>query len=149
MKLMGGEWVAVPLEGGHWSIDLIARVSRGGVLLGYFFGPRSERKPDLNDIDGLKPDDAVLIGLIGHLGIKNQTWPVIGRTGNFVRKDWPLPLFVRRDSLIDRVELVRYSDDDLSEVQARRVDSRDVAGLPEDGLMGHLFVEERLSDLLA
>jgi hypothetical protein len=54
-----GDWFGVALRGGGFGVGLLARKSAGGVLLGYFFGPRRAVLPDLKDLVGLSAGDAV------------------------------------------------------------------------------------------
>ncbi len=56
-----GDWFAVPLQDGDYAVGLVARCPRGGkVFLGYFFGPRRKRMPNLKDLQGLTAEDALL-----------------------------------------------------------------------------------------
>jgi Immunity protein 26 len=57
-----GDWFAIPLRGGGFATGLIARMMphREGVLLGYFFGPRRDKVPTLDELRDLSTPDAIL-----------------------------------------------------------------------------------------
>lgn len=114
VRLVGGEWLAVQIRSDSWSLGLVARVGRRGVLLGYFFGPRFAQVPRLSDAEGLVAANAVLVGMFGDLGIQEGTWRILGRQSGWDELDWPLPQFVRRDSLDYLVKFIRYSASDIS-----------------------------------
>lgn len=144
-----GDWFAVPLRSGGFALGIAARVHAGGQLLGYFFGPSRSEQPTLADVEGLRPSDAVLVGMFGHLGIRNGTWPVLGTTPDWDRSQWPLPVFLRHEELNGRTLEVRYDDADPSRViDETPVEPNSEAQGPEDGLMGAGFVEQRLTRLL-
>jgi len=96
-----GDWIAVPLRGGGYATGVIARM-KGMQLFGYFFGPKRDDVPQLGELSGLGPDDAVLVGAFGGLGLKGGDWPVLGRFGNWDRADWPFPSLVRYEELTAR-----------------------------------------------
>lgn len=61
-----GDWFGVPLKNGGYAVGIIARSRRSGkALFSYFFGPRHWELPSMNDIRGLTPADAILIGKFG------------------------------------------------------------------------------------
>jgi hypothetical protein len=144
-----GDWFAVPLSGKGFSVGLVARANGRGVLLGYFFGPRRSELPNVADLVELSPIDAVLVGQFGHLGLKQERWPVLGALDGWERERWPMPSFIRRDILTGRSWRMLYDDDDpnlfLREEPVRPGEDEN---LPEDGLMGAEFTELRLSRLL-
>jgi hypothetical protein len=49
-----GDWFAVPLREGGFAIGVIARVMprKEGVVLGYFFGPRRNAVPTVEEAQG-------------------------------------------------------------------------------------------------
>ena len=145
-----GDWFAVPLRSDGFALGLIARANPRGVLLGYFFGPQRQEQPRLVDSTGLAPDQAVLVGKFGDLGIRGGSWPLLGRAPDWDRSAWPTPTFVRYEELTGRTFHVRYDDADPNRLIG---ESRVEPGLaeqgPTDGLMGAGFVELRLTRLLA
>jgi hypothetical protein len=144
-----GDWFAVPLRTDGFALGIIARANPKGALLGYFFGPRRHERPRLADSTGLQPDQAVLVGRFGHLGIQGGSWPLLGQAPGWDRSAWPTPTFVRYEELTGRTFHVRYDDADPARVIG---ESQVRPGLaeqgPKDGLMGAGFVEQRLTALL-
>ena len=139
----------MPLRTDGFALEIIARANPKGALLGYFFGPRRHERPRLVDSTGLLPDQAVLVGRFGHLGIRGGSWPLLGQEPVWDRSAWPTPIFVRYEELTGRTFHVQYDDHD----PARRIRETPVTpGLaeqgPTDGLMGAGFVEQRLTALL-
>ena len=141
-----GDWFAVPLERGGWAVGVIARSQPryGGVLLGYFFGPRRGSVPDLAELGGLSAGDALLVRRFGHLGIRGGEWPVIGRSAGWARSRWPVPLFLREPPFSGPV-LVQRDEDDLSRVVGRRplTDGEVVEAVTED-LLGPAVLQKEL-----
>ena len=143
-----GDWFGVPLPSGGFSLGVVARRNRG-ILLGYFFGPRRPRLPVLDDAAGLRPDQALLVGRFGHLGLRGGTWPILGRLPDWDPNEWPMPVFIRHEELTGRTLRVFYDPDDPnSRPREEAVRAGDQAQGPADDLMGHGFVETRLDRLL-
>ncbi len=144
-----GDWFAVPLARGGYALGLIARANVAGVLLGYFFGPKRDSMPTVDDIRQLGRDEAVWVQRFGHLGVLGGEWPVLGRTPAWNRSEWPMPAFRRIEELTGRSIRVEYSDEDPSTwLTSERVDPGAVVGLPDDGVAGAVYVQERLERLL-
>jgi hypothetical protein len=149
VKYREGDWFAVPLRGGGFGVVLIARANLGGVLLGYFFGPRHAQVPALEDVADLRPRDAVLVGKFGHLGIVEGEWPLLGRLSGWDRREWPTPVFVRYEELTGRSFRIFYDNNDPNRVLRREQVAPGVAEqAPKDGLMGPGFAEGALTRLL-
>jgi hypothetical protein len=151
VKYTEGDWFAVPLRDAGFGVGLLARASRPqGVLLGYFFGPRRRHVPELADVQGLRPEQAVLVRKCGHLGLRDGTWPILGRNPDWDPAAWPMPIFVRYEELTGRSFHVFYDENDpnklLREVQITA--GPDEQG-PKDGLMGAGFTEKLLTTLLS
>jgi len=143
-----GTAFAVPLRDGGFGVGVVARIApKGKLLLGYFFGPRSD-EPEF-DLTTLQAKKAVLVGRFGDLHLFDGRWFTFGQVPHWNRDEWPMPLFLKRDPLghlPDRV--VVYDGDDLGKPgrwEARDIIPRD---LREDGLMGAGFVEIKLAQLL-
>jgi hypothetical protein len=150
LKYAEGDLFAVPVRGGGYALGVLARQNRRGVLLGYFFGPRRGVIPRVDDVGPLNARAAVLVGQFGHLGVKNGSWPVLGRTPGWVRDDWPSPPFARFEELTGRWFQMFYADDDPNRLLRQEpLDAQAAQSLPEDGLMGARFVETRLDRLLS
>jgi hypothetical protein len=127
IKYREGDWFAVPLRNGGFAVGLVARANPKAALLGYFFGPERKGIPSPDDLPGLRAKDAVLVGMFGHLGLTQGSWPTIGRLTNWDRAEWPMPVFLRVEELTGRAFNVFYAD---------------------DGLMGAGYVEKSLTSLL-
>jgi hypothetical protein len=94
-----GDWFAVPLRSGGYAVGVIARLSnsRGAnTALGYFFAPRIDPLPKLDQVERLKPADSILVRRFGDLGLHNGTWPIVGHSSQWRREDWPVPVFAVR-----------------------------------------------------
>ena len=108
-----GDWFAVPLHTTGYGVGVVARMPRGGkVLLGYFFGPRRDRPPALDEVSALRPAQAVRALRFGDLGLIEGKWPLIGRSPDWDRARWPMPTFVRTEPIRGMRWTARYPDDD-------------------------------------
>jgi hypothetical protein len=103
------DWFAVPLRGGGYAAGIIARAMprKEDVLLGYFFGPRRDTIPTLDELSARSASDAALVERFGDLGILDGTWPLVGHTDRWNRGAWPTPAFGRFEELTGRVREVR------------------------------------------
>ena len=149
IKYSEGDWFAVPLREGGFGVGLVARANPKAALLGYFFGPRREEVPSLQDLSQLRAADAPLVGKFGHLGITQGKWPLLGRLPGWERSDWPMPVLIRYEELTGRSFKVFYDDDDPSKLlrEEQVAAGTDEQG-PTDGLMGAGYVEKVLTALL-
>jgi hypothetical protein len=111
------------------------------VLFGYFLAPA-----DGDQDDGLHPEHAVCISRFGDLGILRGRWPLLGQVEDVGA--YPVPQFVARPSLGGEF-VVAYRDDDVGVVLSRTPVRAGTDGLPEDGLAGFGYVEQRLARLLS
>jgi hypothetical protein len=144
-----GDWFAVPLRDGGFAVGVVARANPKAALLGYFFGPRREAVPSLEELAALKASDADLVGKFGHLGLTKGKWPIIGRIPDWDRNDWPMPVFVRYEELTGRSFNVFYDNDDPAKlVREEQVAPGAGEQGPKDGLMGAGYVERVLTRLL-
>lgn len=141
-----GDWFAVPLREGGYATGIVARANRDGVLFGYFFGPRRDDVPVLADVEGLQPDDALVVGKFGHLGLKQGKWPILGHREGWDRNSWPMLALVRYEELTGRSFRVFYDDDDPNRlVREEEIPPGLAEQAPSDGLMGAGFVERMLT----
>ena len=143
-----GDWFAVPLRNGGYAAGVVARSATGGILLGYFFGPRRGSIPTVNEVAQVDAKDAVLVERFGDLGIIQHDWPIIGPTPNWNRDCWPVPRFVRKDPISGDPYIVEYSDS-LREICSKKASQSIAIALPQDGLAGYGAVEIQLTKLLA
>ncbi len=143
-----GDWFAVPLSEGGYALGVVARMNNRGGLLAYFFGPRYDSVPTIEEARGKAPEDAVAITMVGDLGLLYGTWKVIGRIEPWGRDRWPLPVFGRYDEVFGLAWRIHYAEDLLHELCEERTTVEDARSLPEDGLWGYAYAEIRLSRLL-
>lgn len=144
-----GDWLAVPLRDGGFGIGVAARANGRGLVLGYFFGPRHDRLPTIEDTEGKRPNGAILIAMFGDLGMLEGRWKVIGKRQVWCRQEWSVPPFARIDELADKAWRVHYDDSKLVPLKEEPVKPDKVRSLPEDGTWGAVAVESWLTRLLA
>lgn len=146
-----GDWFAVPLRHGGFASGVIARSvpRQGRILIGYFFGPRRATIPQLEELAGLAPSDAILVRRFGDLALLRGTWPLLGKLPGWERAVWPTPAFRRFEELTGRSFKVIYDDADPSKlVREEIVDRYHLAAFAKDGLLGAGAVEVMLTGLL-
>lgn len=118
-----GQFFLLPLpERGTYAVGLIARVPpRGGVLLGYFFGPKRREAPGREWLDALRPSQAVLACRFRDAALYRGQWRLLSLREPFQRATWPVPAFHRFDGTSTHVPnldvaqdfRVEYADDNL------------------------------------
>lgn len=144
-----GTWFAVPLRTSGFATGVVARSSPdGGVLLGYFFGPRRAKVPPVHELPGQTYDRAVLVARFGDVGLIEGSWPIIGHSVEWRRAAWPMPEFMRTDLLTGKIWRARYDDDDPSELVAERPLSVPDSSLERDRMCGAGSIEIQLDRLL-
>lgn len=147
-----GDWFAVPLRGGGFGAVIIARAMprKEGVLLGYFFGPKRDSVPTLDQLSTLSASDAALVERFGDLGILDGTWLLVGHADRWDRGAWPTPAFGRLEELTGRAFKVIYDDADPNRLLSEeRIDPSELVSMPKDGLSGAGAVERILTRLLS
>ena len=149
VRWQAGDWFSVPLRPRGFGVGIIACGNENGVLFGYFFGPRREDTPTLQETKDLKAGEAVLAARFGDLGLQSGRWHLIGRSSTYNLRQWPMPSFVRRDIVSGKLSLVSYDQEDPGlEVKIKQATPDECRGLPADGLSGHGAIEIKLSRLL-
>lgn len=145
-----GNLFSVPLKLDGFAVGLVARATpESPVILAYFFSERYLSIPKVDDLTFLKPTDAFKVWMVGDLGLINGEWEVIGEIPNFVRSQWKVPNFVRREEFSGRTWLVSYSDENPSVVLSEtKVTEGDVIGLESDYMRGYGSVEKLLSKII-
>lgn len=146
-----GDWFAVPLRNGGYAVGLIARSGPSGkVLFGYFFGPKRDKLPTIDEVHGLTATHAILIGQFGDLGLLKGRWPILGGASRWEREAWPMPSLARIDVVSGAARKVTYSEDDPNRpIRETTCDPEEARQLPRDSLMGAGAVEIRLTNLLS
>jgi hypothetical protein len=131
-----GDVFAVPLRGGGYGLGVVTRMDGNGVALGYFSGRRYNDLPDIHQAR-IDSDTA-------------GRWTVLGRLPRWSREDWPMPAFGRREEFSGRCFRVEYADDNPgTPIRELPIAPEECDSLPEDGLVGFAFVEERLGRLVS
>ncbi|MBS0376558.1 MAG: immunity 26/phosphotriesterase HocA family protein [Proteobacteria bacterium] len=121
-RLQEGQFFMLPVERGQYAIGLIARVPRrGGVLLGYFFGPRRTTPPMDQWLNALHPNQAAFVCRFKDAALFRGEWKLLCTLPTFDRAQWPMPAFHRFDGSVTHVPgstavtdwRVEYADDNL------------------------------------
>jgi hypothetical protein len=142
-----GTWFAVPLGKPGYAVGIVARMDGKGGVFGYFFGPKRNTVPTLDQVQWLRPSNAVYVTQFGDLGLFNGEWPIIGALDGWDRGQWPLPPFIRVDDFSGKAVKVIY-DDNLGLISEKRCNRALAKRYPEDCLAGSGAVEDDLTDLL-
>lgn len=111
-----GSWFALPLRSGGWAVGVVGRLDRKNEFMtGYFFGPRRESLPAMDDVEGIRPETAAMVCNCHCRELINGAWPILGQASKWRREDWGIPVFVR-DWHKDRglATFVYYTGDDLT-----------------------------------
>lgn len=146
-----GDWFAVPLRSDGYAVGVVARITKSyaGGIVGYFFGPKRDAIPSLDEMKLLRPEQALWKYNFGDLSLLEGKWPIIGKLPDWERSEWPVPLFVRHDSLSGNAWVVEYDDDDPDQIISEMpVNFEDVRDLPRAGSAGAGAVEIVLTKLL-
>lgn len=148
-KYEEGIWFAVPVQPEGYAVGVIARATYSDyIALAYFFGLRYTTIPTLEQIKSLKPSDAVRVLRISDIGIRDGEWPIIGKIPGWNRAEWPIPNFVRKEDLTNRVWLVKYSDDNPNLVLSEELVVDEPISLEKNALRGYKSAEFVLSKSL-
>jgi Immunity protein 26 len=143
-----GDWFCVPLESGGYGLGIVARTNGRGCILGYFFGPRRAEVPSEGDAMGLTCGEAVLVAVVGDLGILERKWSIVWSPGVWDREQWPVPAFGKVDEAEAKGWRIEYSDA-LQAVRSIRVSLDEARRLPADGVDGYVALEVRLTMALS
>jgi hypothetical protein len=122
VRLQEGQFFLLPVERGQYAVGLMARVPRrGGVLLGYYFGPRRNTPPVDAWLNALHPQQAAFVCRFKDSALFRGDWKLLCNLAGFERSQWPVPAFHRFDSSVTHVPgssavtdwRVEYGDDNL------------------------------------
>lgn len=87
-----GDCFAVPLRDSGFGVVAVARKRRrGGYFFGYFFGPRRDHVPTMEELGKLEPDAATYLKFCDNSPLEEQRWPRIGPLPGWDRTRWPIP----------------------------------------------------------
>lgn len=112
----------LPVERGQYVVGLIARVPRrGGVLLGYFFGPRRTSPPNDEWLKTLHAQQASFVCRFKDSSLFRGDWKLLCSLEGFDVAHWPVPAFHRFDGSVTHVPgsptvtdwRVEYGDENL------------------------------------
>jgi hypothetical protein len=142
-----GSWFAIPLLDGRSAHGLLARNYKRTYGFAYFFGPATEAPLKVRELQHRTPGSAALVGFFGYLGFKLNEWPVLGEQPGWHPDAWPLPQFVKPKESANSARLITYDDSDISVVLSDTEAHAEAHG-PNDGMMGHTFLQMRLTRLL-
>lgn len=145
-----GDCFLVPLRDGDYARGIVARRSNEGILFGYFFPPRITSVSEARVDNTMIPENAILCGQFGDLGLLKRKWVLFASMRPWTRDHWPMPPFLRIDESSGHATLVYYDEDTLSSIREEVVDHNISAcnSYPKDSVMGYGFVEIKLSRLL-
>lgn len=142
-----GTWFAVPTLSEGYALGLLARASRSGIHLGYFFGPRLATVPTSKAVSagGFGIHDVVTIEIFGAPELNDGRWPTIGRDPSWDEHAWPLPAFGVVEPLRGIAFRRVYPNDDPSERPRQTVVSPvEQERLPRDRLCDALALRRVL-----
>ncbi|NYE59246.1 hypothetical protein FHW58_000398 [Duganella sp. 1224] len=144
-----GSWFAVPLLDGGFGWGLVARLSPGSkIMLAYLFGPKLPRLPSVEQLNTLRPQDAVKVLRCGDMALASGHWRVLGEIDVWDPAMWPVPQFLRRADALRRAWRVTYADADPSRSEREESVPYDTQGLEADSLYGYGSTELLLTKLL-
>lgn len=144
-----GTWFAIPLRQGGFAAGRVARHSGNGCILAYFFSPKRETIPTLEELENLTPDSAIKVLRAGDLGIIEGSWPIVGDSPQWERDKWPIPAFIRRDDIGKVAWRVLYADDNPLQVISEQRIPYDSTGYERDALSGAGAAEAHVSRMLS
>jgi hypothetical protein len=119
-----------------------------GRVFGYFFGPVISEPSTATIPDNLKPEDAILSGRFGDLGLINGEWIVLGEKDGWNEEEWKMPPFIRVDEHSGKAFLSVYDENTLNFVSEKPCSPALVSKYPYDRSMGYGSVEIKLTKLL-
>ena len=153
-----GQFFLLPVERGQYAVGLIARAPRrGGLLLGYFFGPRRINEPSSVWLNARTPQQAVLACRFKDAALFRGEWKLLDELAGFDRAHWPVPAFHRFEGSVTFVPgastvtdwRVEYGDDNMntpiSEAPAQGADFKLTDDLVYDPRFLAMVVGERIS----
>jgi len=145
-----GNWFGVPLGHGQMALGLVARrPKRGGLLLGYFFGPPRKHAPDAAELQSLAARDVLLVCRFKEAPLHRGLWRVVGDCAKWRHKDWPMPAFLRKEGLSGRAIRIEYAQDNLTTPARESEAAATDAALPEDIVYDEIRLVETLNRLFA
>jgi hypothetical protein len=144
--LREGDCYGIPLPGGGFSIGFLSQLIVGKLPFGYFFGPRRERPPTIDELQTLRPAEAILRVKFGDTEIQNGRWQVLGQIKGWNANDWPTPPTDGGPAGPGRRYRTEFPRDAPKDRPSRNtvVKAAEAAQFPPDRVMGGLAVETEL-----
>ena len=124
------------------------RAPAGRIMLAYMFGPKRDVLPSLDELDTLRPEQAVRRLRTGDMALLNERWPMLGDSEHWQRDEWPMPSFIRRNESLQRAWRATYADADPAKLDREESVPFDTPGLESDSLYGYGATELLMSKLL-
>jgi len=102
-----GDVIAIPLPKGGYGLGVVSAVpkTRRSLLwisFVWWFGPKWDHVPTIDEVPALKAEDKCLFGLVVMKYVHTGKWPVVGRLPGYNPSQWPMPEFVRWDVSLRR-----------------------------------------------
>jgi len=146
-NLQEGDLFKLPMVKDYFVIGLIVRI-KGMLMYAVFFDGKDESILEITGFDPLN-EKIILRRICSALGLKNGDWKILGKTTKWNKKDWPIPLFRRKDLISGNYSLIKYNDElkEISETVAKANEKLD--HYPEDGVAGYGLIEKQLAKLLS
>ncbi len=146
-----GTWFAVPIRQGGYAVGIVARTAseEDPIILAYFFGPKRDAVPTMEQVETLAPNSAIKVIPVSDMGIREGSWPIIGKSEHWDREAWAMPKFVRKDEIGKAAWLVAYADDDPNQVLSEKRIPYETSGYERDGLFGSGAAEIILGQILS
>ena len=130
-------------------MGVVARATKKGhIILVYLFGPKREAVPSLSEVAGLDPSAAVKVAQTLDQHLLDGIWPILGRSPQWQRESWPIPLFRRSPPFLNHEYTVRHSDVDPNCIISTTKVPLGSVKLDEDILHGVGSLDFKLSRLL-
>jgi len=85
--------------------------------------------------------------MFGDRGLVDDNWPIIHRSADWLRAEWPMPMFGRiNDFKPDAGYCVRYDENNLAvSLREWKITADQALQLPCDGLAGHIYLQLRFN----
>src|SRR5512139_197889 len=137
-----GDAFGVPLDDGSYAVCVVARRGAGLLALGYFFAPRRDSVPTIEELGQLEPEAAFAVWRFSGLAIADGRWPRVGRVARWDRSRWPIPGSRAASSVLTgRPFRVDHADDLVTETGRRPVSPEEFESLSDDDIYGARAVE--------
>jgi hypothetical protein len=140
LKFHVGDWCGIPMPENRWVTGRIVH-HQDALIVGYFFGPRRDELPAVEDLKDLSPARADEIRIVSDLGLQNGDWPVLGGHDDFKSSTWIVPAFGKRDWVENRYWRIVYSGGNvLASPDMEPISFQEYLELPQVGLVGHRYI---------